>query len=96
MRDDKSTLVIPTLLDRGETSGNSGETWPKQRQQNLKIFQVYSSVTIGEMKKRKKPCPQQLVQHRVRLDKHASFHLQTPHRHQCERSTTLVQPSPAS
>ena len=42
MTDDRSTLVNPTLLDASETSGKLGETWPKQRQHNLKYFQVYS------------------------------------------------------
>ena len=40
--DDRSTLVTPTLLNPSETSGNLGETWPKQRQQNFNKSQVYS------------------------------------------------------
>ena len=71
MTDDKSTLVISNLLDPSETSSNLGESRPKQRQHNLKMFQLYSLRDNSGHEESKKPCLPQLVQHPIRLDTHA-------------------------
>ena len=73
MTDDSLTLVTPTLLYPSETSGNLGETWPKQRQHNLNNSQVYSLRNSSGHEERKEtmsstagPTPNSSI------DKHAS------------------------